>query len=115
MTCAQERETTINWNDAGEMVGIYTASQPVANRCTRQGFKLEKIDTIKGEPCSWWFSCPKNCISLRRIHAPRIVSIKLREKARLRALASPIRLRQRGISLETQATANQEGNNQKED
>jgi hypothetical protein len=109
MTCAQERETIINWNDAGELVSIYTASQPVAKRCTRQGFKLEKVDTVKEKPCSWWFSCPKNCISFRRQSTKKPMS-----EARKAQLASHMtRARQaqlsiRKISLETQATANQE-------
>lgn len=66
MTSAQERETTINFNDAEIEVSIYTASQPIANRCAKLGFRLEKTEKLAGKPCGWWFVCAKACILLRK-------------------------------------------------
>lgn len=74
---AQERETTINFNDAEDVAHIYTRQRVVWEDLKRRGFKPSKIDK-NGRIYAMTFDVPKNLVLIRK---PRILSAK--EKSRL--------------------------------
>ena len=108
MTARIEQETICNWNEEEEDVSVYTASPVVMRHCVKIGFKLVKTDTIKGDPCSWWFKCEKSQIRLIKVPKKREFSEQDRLDIAARLRAGKTLMTTKEMPLESQATSQSE-------
>jgi hypothetical protein len=60
-----ERETVINFNEEENFATIYTASQPMINKCIKAGYEKIKEYVNSGEVIAMTFKLPKGFVSLR--------------------------------------------------
>ncbi len=76
----EERETVIQFDDAGPRARVYTCWKALAQKLKKLGFAPTRTDRNGGRVIAWHFEVPKTYILLRR---PRRVTLTETQRRKL--------------------------------
>jgi len=60
-----ERETVIQYDDAGENARVFTRHRGLASNLMRRGIHPTSVDRRGAKGASWWFAVPKSWVNVR--------------------------------------------------
>lgn len=76
--CVEEQETVVNFSRNDDKAKIYTSDSTIVTKLSKlcssagTGWKLEKVHKDrKGAIIAYTYSCPKKCISFRKMTKER--------------------------------------------